>query len=48
MNRESRPNPCEGGKHMQVARRTPPYRPYIVAHGFAWRPFTPPYPTGGA
>ena len=27
---------------------TPPYRLYIVAHGFAWRLFTPPYPKGGA
>ena len=35
-------------KSTQVGRRTPPYRPHIVAHGFTWRPFTPPYPKGGA
>jgi hypothetical protein len=22
-------------------------RPYVVAHGFAWRPLSPPYPKGG-
>jgi hypothetical protein len=48
MNPESRRTLCEGGKAQQVARRIPPYRPSIVAHGFAWRPFTPPYPKGGA
>jgi hypothetical protein len=42
-----------GGRHtmpigMEVARRTPPYGLHIVAHGFALRPFTPPYPKGGA
>ena len=40
--------PWEGEKHMEVARRTPPYRPCIALHSFAWRPFTPPYPKGGA
>jgi hypothetical protein len=40
--------PKEGRQNVQVARRTPPYRPCMVAHGFAWRSFTPPYPKGGA
>jgi hypothetical protein len=43
-----RAQPLGGRKALQVARATPPYRPYIVAHGFAWRPFTPPYLKGGA
>ena len=44
----SSPEPFVRAKSTQVGRRTPPYRPYIAAHGFAWRPFTPPYPKGGA
>jgi hypothetical protein len=40
--------PLGGRKHTQVARRAPPYRLCIAAHSCAWRPFTPPYPKGGA
>ena len=25
-------------KSTQVGRRTPPYRPHMVPHGFTWRP----------
>src|SRR5437868_3642804 len=33
---------------MEVARSTRPYRLRIVANAYVWRPFTPPYPKGGA
>jgi hypothetical protein len=48
MNRIAARTLCEGGNALQVARRTPPYRPCVAAHCSAWRPFTPPYPKGGA
>ena len=34
----SSPEPYVRAKSTQVGRRTPPYRPHMVAQGFAWRP----------
>jgi hypothetical protein len=33
---------------MESRGGTQPYGLYMVAHGYASRPFTPPYPKGGA
>jgi hypothetical protein len=48
MNQNRRPSLVRGRQALEVARSTPPYGLHIDAHCCAYRPFTPPYPKGGA